>query len=190
MKFAFIMDVKGVTPETYSTVFETAERYNLVAGVDGREAAADYIEKLAEEGFDEIDLSGDFDEDFADYITGRLREKSLGSTEIKLTYYTLDELMKLQFTDSTRNYGLIIVDEGVNRYHEVVLRSKTRDTRIIFVQNLRRARHAAVRLVEKRINIIDLCSWFDIMRQGLIADVIEKCVPVGTCGELDVFKLE
>lgn len=38
MKFAFLANVEGVTPETYSTVFESAGNYNLVAGVDGIEA--------------------------------------------------------------------------------------------------------------------------------------------------------
>lgn len=190
MKFAFIMDVKGASPETYSTVFETAGRYNLVAGVDGQEAAAEYIEKLAAEGFDEIDLSGDFDDEFAARIAEEVRKKAGDSIEIKNTRYTIDELMKLQFIDSSRNYGIIIMDEDVDRYHEVVLRCKARDTRIIFVQNLQRARHAVAKLAEKRVSIIDLCSWFDVLRHEPISVIAGNGIAVGTCGELNLMKIE
>ncbi len=190
MKFAFILDVKGATPETYSAVLETAGRYNMVAGVDGEEAAAKYIMKLASEGFDEIDLSGDFDEGFAEGIIEQVREKVGSSIDIKPTHYTIDELMKLEFTESFRDYGVIIMDEDVDRYHEVVLRCKSRDTRIIFVQNMARARHAAERMLEKRIDIIDLCSWFDVLRYEHIAKATEYSVPIGTCGEMDIMKIK
>lgn len=190
MKFAFIMDVKGAVPETCSAVFETAGRYNLVAGLDGQEAAAKYIEKLAEEGFEEINLSGDFDEEFAERITEQVRENVGVFIEIKSTRYTIDELIKLQFLDSFRNYGIIIMDENTDRYHEVVLRCKKRDIRIIFVQNLQRARHAAARLAEKRADIIELCSWFDILRLEPIVDATENRIPIGTCGELDLMKIK
>lgn len=190
MKFAFILDVKGVTPESYSAVLETDGRYNLVAGVDGEEAAAEYIMKLAAEGFDEINLSGDFDDDFVEALAKEVREKISPSITIKNTVYLIDELIKLQFTESYRNYGIIITDENVNRYHEVVLRCKARDTRIIFVQNMMRARNAAARMLEKRIDIIDLCSWFDMLRLDHILKETGYCVPIGTCGELDVMKIK
>lgn len=190
MKFAFILNVKGAAPETYSTVHETAGRYNLVAGVDGEEAAAEYIMKLAKEGFDEIDLSGDFDKGFVNNIIGQVREKVGTSVEIKSTCYTIDERMKLEFIESFRNYGVIIMDENVDRYHEAVLRCKARDTRIIFVQNMSRARNAAERMLQKRIDIIDLCSWFDVLRYEHIAKITEDRVPIGTCGEMDVMKIK
>lgn len=190
MKFAFILNVKGVTPETYSTVLETAGRYNLVAGVDGEEAAAEYIMKLAEEGFDEIDLSGDFDKDFAEDIIGKVREKVGSSVDIKPTCYTIDERMKLDFVFSIRDYGIIIMDEDVDRYHEVVLRCKARDTRIIFVQSIARARRAAERMMEKRIDILDLCSWFHILRYEHMVKMTGDSIPIGTCGEMNVRKIK
>ena len=95
MKFAFILDVKGVTPESYSAVLETDGRYNLVAGVDGEEVAAEYIMKLAAEGFDEINLSGDFDDDFVETLAKEVREKISPSITIKNTVYLIDELIKL-----------------------------------------------------------------------------------------------
>lgn len=190
MKFAFILDVKGVSPETYSTVFETAGRYNLVAGVDGQEAAEEYIERLIAEGFDEIDLSGDFEDEFSERIASEVREKTGGAVVIKNVIYPIDEILKLQFIESSRDYGLIIMDKGVHRYHEEVLRSKARDTRIIYVENMQRARHAAAKLAEKRVTKIDLCSWFDVLRQRHLSDIAGNGIAVGTCGELNVMKVK
>lgn len=190
MKFAFIMNVKGTSPETYSTVYETAGRYNLIAGVDGTEAAEAYIKKLAEEGFDKINLSGDFDEEFAHRMAEQIAAGISENTEIKCTRYILDELMKLQFIDSFRDYGLIIIDENVNKYHDVVLRSPVRDTRISFVQNLKHARHAVIRQIEKRVNVIDLCDWFDMLRLDNILKTAGNRAAVGTCGEIDLMKIK
>ena len=46
MKFAFIANIAGATPETYSAAFEAPEAYNLIAGVDGMDAARAFIEKF------------------------------------------------------------------------------------------------------------------------------------------------
>ena len=92
MKFAFVASIAGVSPETYSTVYETAGNYNLVAGVDGMSAAKEYIRKLAEDGFELINLCGDFDEE----ITEELRGIAGEAVEIQHADYSAEELAKYQ----------------------------------------------------------------------------------------------
>lgn len=186
IKFAFIANVAGVTPETYSAVFETENSYNLIAGVDGMDAAKKYVKKLAEEGYDLINLCGDFD----DEITAEMQEMVGDGMTLKNAKYTIDEAIKLDFLDSFKNYGIIIQDDDVDKYHEMVLRSEECDTRIIFVQNMRQARNACKRMLEKRVEFIELCSWFDILRLDTIVEATENRVPIGTCGELDPAKIK
>lgn len=180
MKYAFIANIAGVTPETYSTVFETSESYNLIAGVDGMDAAREYVKKLVEDGFELIDLCGDFD----DVITAEMQEMAGPDVEINHADYTKDELVKLNHLDTFRDYGVIIMAEEIDKPHEAVLRSDACDMRVIFVKDMRQAKNAAKRLIEKRVNFIELCSWFDILRLMPIVEVTENRVPVGTCGEL------
>lgn len=186
MKFAFIANVAGITPETYSTVFETAGSYNLIAGVDGMDAAKEYVKKLAGEGYELINLCGDFD----DEITAEMQEMVGDAVEIKHADYTVDEAIKLDHLESFKNYGIIIIDEDVDKYHEEVLRSEACDARIIFVEDLRQAKNAAKRLIEKKIDFIELCSWFDVLRLESIVEATENKVPVGTCGELDASQIK
>ena len=186
MKFAFIANIPGETPETYSTVFETAGSHNLIAGVDGMDAAKVYIKKLADEGYELFNLCGDFD----DEITAEIQEMVGENVEVKNARYTVDEAIKLEYLQSFKNYWIIILDEDVNKYHEEVLRSEACDARMIFVQDMRQAKNAAKRLIEKRIDFIELCSWFDVLRLEPIVEATENKVPVGTCGELDASKIK
>ena len=77
-KFAFIMNIPGESPETYSTVFENSEEYDLFVGSDNMDMAAGLVKKYAEEGFDLIDLCGDFNEDLAKKIYGDRTGKTEG----------------------------------------------------------------------------------------------------------------
>lgn len=186
MKFAFIANVAGVTPETYSTVYETAGNYALVAGVDGMDAAKDYVKKLADEGFDLINLCGDFN----DEITAEIQEIAGENIRIRHADYTVDEAVKLDFLDSFRYYGIIIMLDDVEKIHEEVLRSEECDAHIMFVKDMRQARNAARKLLEKRMNFIELCSWFDRLRLDSIVEATDNRLPVGTCGELDPDKIQ
>lgn len=185
MKFAFVTNIAGVSPETYSAVYETAGSYNLIVGVDGVEAGKEYVKKLAEEGFELVNLCGDF----GDEAAAEMREMVGDAMEIKNVSYSLDEMLKLNRLESFKNYGIIILDEDAEKGHEVVLRSETCDARVIFVKDLREARNAGRRLIEKRIDFIELCSWFDRLRMDSIVEATGNEVPVGTCGELDLGKI-
>lgn len=186
MKFAFVINVEGVTPETYSTVLETPGSYNLVAGVDGPDAAKAYIKKLISEGFTRINLSGDFNSKAVE----EMYEIVGDDIEISQAMYTIDELIKINYLESFRDYALIIRVEDIEKPHEAVLRSKYCDTRIIFVKDIRQARAASKKLLEKRVDYIELCSWFDLLRLLALVKETGNRVPIGTCGELDPTMIE
>ena len=186
MKFAFVANIAGVSPETYSTVYETAGNYNLVAGVDGMSAAKEYIRKLAEDGFELINLCGDFN----DEVTEEIRDMVGERVEVRNVQYTVDDLIKLDFLESFKNYGVMIHDENVEKFHEVVLRSDACDMRVIFVPDMRQAKRAAARMLEKRVGFMDLCSWFDTLRLEVLIDATDNSIPIGTCGEMDILKVK
>lgn len=186
IKFAFIANVTGVTPETYRAVFETANSYNLIAGVDGIEAGKEYVKKLADEGFGLFNLCGDFDDD----VTAEIQEMVGEGVKVRNAKYTIDQMMKLQFVERFKDYGIIIQDDDVEKYHEEVIRSKDCDARIIFVKDLRQAKHAAERLIEKRVDFIELCSWFDVLRLETMVEATGNRVPIGTCGELNPLNIK
>lgn len=180
MKFAFIANIAGATPETYSAAFETAEAYNLIVGVDGMDAAKVYVKQLAEDGYDLINLCGDFDEE----ITQELRAIAGEAVEIQHADYSANELAKLEKLESFKNYGIIIVDNTIDAPHEEKLEIESCDIRAIYVNSIEMACEAGKSLVDGGIDFIELCSWFDKEKMEAIVDATGNKVPVGTCGEL------
>lgn len=180
MKFAFIANVAGASPETYSAAFETEEAYNLVAGVDGMDAAREYVKKLAEEGYELINLCGDFD----DEITAQLREVAGADVEIQHADYSAEEMAKLEKLQSFKNYGIIIIDSTVDAPHQMKIESKECDANVVFVKDLEMAKAAGKELVEKGMDFIELCSWFDKPYMEEIVAATGGKIPVGTCGVL------
>ena len=180
MKFAFIANIAGATPETYSAAFETPEAYNLIAGVDGMDAARAYVKQLADEGYDLINLCGDFDAE----ITEELRGIAGETVEIQHADYSAEEFAKLEKLESFKNYGIIIIDNTVEEPHEELLESEACDARVIFVNSLEMAQEAGAKLVEGGADFIELCSWFDREKMEAVVKATENKVPVGTCGQL------
>lgn len=60
LRYAFIIDLPGADPETCSVVYQNAECYCMVAGVDGAEMGKRFAQELLEQGYQAIDLCGDF----------------------------------------------------------------------------------------------------------------------------------
>ena len=186
LKYAFVINVAGESPETYSTVYENEESRSIVAGVDGMEAGKRYVATLVEEGFTCINLCGDFN----DRITAQMRQAAGDQVRIRHAEYAIEELAKLDRLETLRDYGVIILMRGVDKPYEAVLRCDKCDTRIIFVRDMTQAKRAAEKLVAKRVNFIELSSWFDRLRMDSIVKAIRGAVPVGTCGDLYMRDLE
>lgn len=182
LKFAFIINVPGADPETYSAVYENPESCSIIAGVDGMEAGKEYVKKLTAEGYTLFNLCGDFDDD----ITEQMREEAGDGVDIDHAAYSIDELVKLNRLQSFKYYGIIIAMDGVEEPYETVIRNDECVTTAIFIKDMKQAKKAAKTLVDRKVDFIELCSWFDRLMMEEIVDYIDGAVPVGTCGDLDM----
>lgn len=185
LRYAFIINLPGVTPKTYSAVYKNEESYCMVAGVDGAEMGKKFVQKLLTKDFTTINLCSDFSEK----TVAEIREMAGENVRVRHAQYTVDGLIKLDFTRSFRKYGIIVVVGGVKKAAEYLLKSDKRDTRVIFAGNIRQAKSAAKRMVEKQVNYIELSCWFDRMRMDSVVRAINHTVAVGTCGDLTMREL-
>ena len=91
MKFAFLLIEPGQSPENYSGTYENKESFNLVAGFDALEDVKEYAGKLAEEGYNLINLCGEFDDEY----TAQIQEITGPDVKVYHADYTPEELVKI-----------------------------------------------------------------------------------------------
>ena len=180
LKFAFLINVPGQSPETYSAIYENDESYSIIAGVDGMEAGKEYVRKLAADGFTLFNLCGDFD----DEITEQMRADAGEGVDIDHADYSEAELEKLNKLESFDKYGIIIAMDGVETPQQRILECSDCKATAVFVKDMDHAKQEAARLVKENIGFIELCSWFDRAMMEEIVEATDGAVPVGTCGEL------
>lgn len=178
LKFAYIMNIPGETPQTYSAVFENEDGYNYFVGVDGTESAAALVKQLDAEGFTLIDLCGDFD----DKTTEALAAIGEGRFDISHANYFPEELAKIEALPSLSEYGIIVIEEGVSAPAPLWIKSESCNTSISLVRDLDMACEAAKELVQRGVYFIELCSWFDAEKTKTVIDAIKGQIPVGSCG--------
>ncbi|GAB1475478.1 hypothetical protein MASR2M70_03100 [Bacillota bacterium] len=177
-KFALIMNVPGESPETYSKAYENAESYNLFVGSGNDEMAAALVRQFAEDGFEAINLCGDFNEEHVK----RFVEIGQGKIEVSYADYTPEELRKLEALPSLKEYGFICFEESLENMESLELLSEECNTKVMLVRDLDMACRAAKELVEKGIYFIELCGWFNAERTQAVIEAIDGKVPVGSCG--------
>ena len=180
LKFAYIINMPGQTPDTYSAVYENAESYNLVVGVDGVESAKDYVKGLAADGYTLFNLCGDFD----DEITADIQAAAGADVKIRHADYMPAEMEKMGKLTDLSTYGIVVVMRGVETPQQLELKCDDCDTTAIFVKDLDQAKTATKKLADGGIAFIELCSWFDKERTDAVIEAVGGAVPVGTCGEL------
>lgn len=179
-KYAFIENVPGSSPETYSFVYENDESYSLVTGTSSFEMTEELAKKLDQEGYDLIDLCGDFD----DEAVAKLSKSFTGEMGITHADYLPDELVKIEALDSLKEYGIVIVMDGVEVTQKFSLISEACNTYVRFTKDLDAAKAAAKELVSLGVDFIELCSYFDKEKTQAVIGAIEGKVPVGSCGDL------
>lgn len=144
---------------------ELADENDMAELADG-EGAADEESKVSEE---ETEMTED---------------KEIKKIRIGHIKYTLDGLIALDFTRTFGKCGIIIVAGGVAQPVEMVLKNKKRDVHIAFTGNIRQAKSAAKKMLEKRVAYIELSYWFDRMRLDSVVRAVGGKIAVGTCGDL------
>ena len=179
MKYAFIMNSAGLDPESYSVTYENGGNQYYFTAVHGMKMTRELAAKLAADGFDLIDLCGDFDEEKA------LEVEKCTAGKIKAHYakYSEEELAKFDALESTGEYGIIVL--GFDLTEDIVrleLTSEEYNTYIAIVAKEEMAADEAKKMVADGINFIELCGYFDSEKAEKVANAIEYKVPVGYCG--------
>lgn len=178
-KYAFIMNSRSLTPETYSAAYQNEEFYCFVAAVHGMKMTRELAKKLVNEGIELIDLCGDYTKNRAEEIYEAVNEQA----DVCYAEYTAEEQRKFDALESTKEYGLIIMADGLEgKLVSLNIESEECNTHIILVDSDDMAAEAAKKLVANGVNFIELCSYFDLEKAKDIINVIDGKVPVGYCG--------
>ena len=180
LKYAFLINVPGQSPDTYKGVYENSESYNVIAATDNMDMAKEYVGKLAADGFTLLNLCGDFD----DAITAELREVAGPDVKIVHADYLPEQGAMVEALPEFSKYGIVIVMRGVEEPTEVVVDAPELYTKAIFVKDQEQANAAAKKLADEGMHDIELCSWFDRERTQAVIDAVGGAAPVGTCGDL------
>ncbi len=179
MKFAFLMNMPGETPETCYGEYNNEKNQNRIIGME-KEVVEDYIKILAEDGFGRVDLCGDFTESDVEILT----KASNGKININYAKYFPVEIEKMDKLESLFEYGIIIFDDGVETTEWLEILNKQGNTYVTFVKDMCCAMEAGRELVKKGVAFIELCGWFDSEKTEQMISAIDGGVPVGTCGNI------
>ena len=177
-KFALIINVPGASLGSCTKVYENKESYNEFIGSGSMDMAAQIVESLIEKDIEEIDLCGAFD----DQETEKYRKITHNKIEIFNSKNSVEEQRKIDAMTSFNKYGFISITKGIQEMQTVVLSGEKRDNHIVMVKDLDMACLAAKTLIEKGVDLIELCSWFDNEKTQSIIDAIDGKIPVGSCG--------
>ncbi len=151
-----------------------------MAGISSFEMTRELVKKLDSEGYDLIDMCGDFDDEAVE----KLLSITKSDMEILHADYLPAELEKIEALDSLQEYGIVVVMDGVEETQNFTLKNDVCNTYVRFTKDLDAAKAAAKELVEQGVYFLELCSFFDKARTLEIIDAIGGKVPVGSCGEL------
>ena len=117
-------------------------------------------------------------------MTEEIRKDAGEGITVENARYTIDELAKLNKLESFHDYGMIVKMDGVDEPQWRRLENADCALRAVFVRDMDQAKAAALEMVRKRVDFIELCSWFDQMMMEKISDETGGKVPIGTCGRI------
>lgn len=180
MKYAFIMNSGTLDPESYSTTYEDRQNRYYFAAVSGMTMAVALAEKLAAEGYDFIDLCGDFDAEKAEEIRNAAGKK----LQVSYAKYTKEGQAKFEALDESNRYGIIVL--GFDQKEELVslsIESDEFNTYIAIVDKEETASAEAKKMVEEGIHFIELCGYFDARKAAAVSDACGHRIPIGYCGQ-------
>jgi len=177
IKYAMMIHVPGESPATYSTVYDNQEYHDLYVGVDNMEMGAGLMAQLAEEGYEMVNLCGDFD----DETVKKFIDIGKGEIKVSAARYSPEELSKLEKRASLKEFGFISYMPVVDRIGRLDLFSEECNTHVFLVRDLEMALQAAAELNRMGIDLIELCSWFDPLKTQAVIDAVGGNAPVGSC---------
>ncbi|MGL4483873.1 MAG: DUF6506 family protein [Anaerovoracaceae bacterium] len=181
LKYAFILNVPGENPQSFSTLYKTADSENLIVATESMEMTEDLVKKLAGEGYTLFNLCGDFD----DEMTAKLKASIGADVKMHHAEYFPEEMEKLEKLPNLMEYGIIIEEARADQMVELYIESKECNARMIFAKDMETAKKAAKKLIEKGVMFIELCSYYDEAMTNEIIKSINGAVPIGSCGIRD-----
>lgn len=176
-KYAFIINLPGQTPETFSSEFQVEGSYNIVVGTDNFDSAREYIRVKVEEGFSMFNLCPDFNDETTEELQQIVGDKA----KIRNTRFLPDEEGKADELENVDAIGLIIV-EDVDESKTMSIDADGFTAIIAYVGNQEQANETARCLVSRGVEEIAMCSWFDEARTRSVIAAIDGVIPVGSCG--------
>lgn len=176
LKYAFISEIKGVTPDNYYAIYENEECFNLIIGSPNMQTTEDLVKRLASEGYTMMNFCGAFNEELLE----KLRTATGRNVKMAYVRYFPEELEKLTKLPSLKEFGLII--EGADKLTDVCIESDSCNIHAYFVRDMEMAKEAAKKLVEKGVYFIEMCGWFKEDMTRDIIHAISSSVPVGSAG--------
>ena len=180
MKYAFIMNSGTLDPESYSTLYEDRRNQYYFAAVHSMEMAKTLAKRLADEGYDFIDLCGDFDTEKASDI----KKAADGKVQVNYAKYTEEELARFNALPAIDRYGIIVLSFDMKGDPVwLTLESEEYNTWIALVADEETAALEAKKMTEHGIHFIELCGYFTASKAEKILEAIDHKVPVGYCGE-------
>lgn len=180
LRFAFLMNMPGESPETCHGEYNNSESQSRIIGLE-KESAAEYVKILADEGFEIVDLCGDFTQSDAE----NLAQAAGGKIKISHAKYFKAEMEKMETLENLFEYGIIIFMSGVDKTEWLEIINRQGNTYIAFVKDMDSAMEAARELVKKGVAFMELCSWFDAEKTKEIIMATGGTVPIGTCGNIE-----
>ena len=178
-RYALMVHVPGESPATYSKIYDNNGNHELYAGVGDMDMAAELMMRLAEEGFEMVNLCGDFD----DETVQKFIEIGQGKIKVSAARYSPEEQLKLEGLTSLKEYGFLSYVPDIDQIERLDLFSEECNTHVFFVRDIEAACRAAVELTEMGADAIELCSWFDPPKTQAVIDAIHGKAPVGSCAE-------
>lgn len=178
LKAAFIANSESQNPQTYSLRYENPDFQLEMVAVSGMDMTKETILGFVREGFDLVDLCGDFTQEMAE----ALRQATGNQIRISAAVYSEEEGKKLEALTTMQNYGIILMGRGIGS-EPVWLEKKNQEfnTRIAIVGSDAMAAEAAREMAESGIDFIELCGYFDQEKAAALSQAAGGTLPVGYC---------
>lgn len=181
MKYAFIMNSRTLNPDIYSVRHQDGGNLYYFTGVHGMKMTRELAKQLADDGFELIDLCGNYNAEKAEEI----RVASEGKVkEVTYAKYSEGDQEKFNALEDTSRYGIIVLGFDLSEeLVRLVMESEEYNTYIAIVSKEEQAAEEAKKMVEEGIHFIELCGYFDAEKAAAVSEVVAYRVPIGYCGK-------
>ncbi|QOX64444.1 hypothetical protein FRZ06_14395 [Anoxybacterium hadale] len=185
MKYAFIMNSRSLTPETFSLSYEEQGNVYYFAAVHGMKMTRELALKLVQQEFKIIDLCGNYNAEKA----ADVRNAAEGLLEVSYAKYSQEDQARFEALTVSDKYGIIVLGfesaqekDPSESLMRLELQSEEYNTYIAIAATEELAAQAAQDMAAEGIHFIELCGYFDEEKAGEIADAVEHKIPIGYCG--------